>query len=448
MMARRKGPKPGEWRYTVGDLTAYERTDRGMDIYTRVWDGSRYTQKRRLRGPIRGDDGRVDPDLELRAQEAALARQRAIADGVDEDSAAEAGPLTLAGGFRKLLHEKHGKYAGKTRWRRDVERHRDVILSVLPRDLLWMRVRHAHYRTLWRHLAHEHKRTGTYGARAAEQIVGSLQTAALWLQQEGFIEPGDGQPAHGWRKVLKEEWAEITNRPVGKPARPRYTVEEQQKLWAALPKGEPRLALAVEIGAELRLGQVPRSRRSDILPARGFRVGGVRVHGRGKKPGEDIVFTMAQRHALTRAMTSGVLADLERAYRAGEIEDYYLIPGGRLRTVKDRKGEKVPRAQVKNADRRLHRRTLNDHWRDLEKLAKVERVDGRAWYGLRRLHSDLAEDVEADDRVLDKLGGWKHTETRRLYQEEGRTEIDEAAAAARAKIRPKAKRDTEMEDDS
>lgn len=449
-MARRRGPKPGEWSYTAGEvphqLTAYERKDRGNAIYTRVWDGSRYTDKRRLMDPIRDAEGRIDPDRELEAQEAALERQRAIAAGLDPELA-RSGPLTLAKGFRRFLHPKHGKYAGKTRWRGDVKRHRDVILSVLDGDLLWSQVRHAHYRQLWRHLAHEHRRTGAYGARMAEQIVGSLQTAARWLQQEGLIEPGDGEPARGWRKTLREEWTEITKAPVAKPARPRYTVDEQRRLWTALPKADPRLVLAVEIGAELRLGQVPRSRRSDVFAAAGFEIGGVVVHGRGKKRGEAVTFTMAQRHALTRAMTRGVLADLERAYQAGEIEDYYLIPGGRLRTVEDTKLGKVRRAQARHADRPLSRTALRDQWYELERIAKVEHVDGRNWYGLRRLHSDLAEDVEADARVLNRLGGWTHTETRELYQERDRAEIDGRIRRARERIRPKPVRDKEIDAD-
>lgn len=438
----RKGPKPGEWRYTVGEvphqLTAYERKDRDLAIYTRVWDGSRYTRKRRLRDSIRTDDGRIDPDLEIEVQEAALERQRALAAGLDPDEG-DVGPMTLERGFRKLLHRKDGKYASDTRWRRDMKRNRDVILGVLDGDLLWSQIRHAHYRKLWRALAEENRRSGRYGARAAEVIVGALQTAALWLQQEDLIEPGDGQPAHGWRRALKDEWAEITNNPVGKPARPRYTVDEQRRIWAALahPEVDPRVALAVEIGAELRLGQVLRCRRTDVFSAGGFRIGGVHVHGRGKKPGESVTFTMGQRHAVTRAMTSGYLADLERAYQAGEVEDYYLVPGGYLHTVTDRKGRPVRRAQLRYADRPLSRTGIRKQWRDLERIAGVEHVEGRGWYGLRRLHSDLAEDVEDDQRVLNRLGGWTDTKTRQLYQQEGRSEIEEAAKRTRAKIRPK-----------
>jgi len=75
--------------------------------------------------------------------------------------------------------------------------------------------------------------------------------------------------------------------------------------------------------------------------------------------------------------------------------------------------------------------------RTLQELADVKEVKGRNWYGLWRLQTDAAEDVEDDARVLNATGGWKHTETRERYQQEGRAEIDEKARDTRAKIRPK-----------
>lgn len=439
MARKRREPEPGRWQFTVGEtpyrLTAYERVDRGNAIYSRVWDGRRYRDKRPLHPGIRDEGGKIVPELQIEAQQAAIERQRAIAAGI-EDAPVLDGPFTLAAGFRQLLHSKEGKYAGETRWKGDVRRYSEVILDVLGRDLLWSQLKHAHYRKLWRQLAERHRTKGRYGVVAAQKIVGTLQSAARWLQQEGWIEPGSALPAPNWKESLRVEWEEITAKPVTKPRKPKYSVEEQRKLFAALPLADPRLALAVEIGAELRLGQVPRSRRSDILPHGGFQIGAVRVHGRGRKKGETVILTMTQRHALTRALTSGVLADLEAAWRRGEIEDYYLIPGGYLYTTTDRRGRRVQRAQVKNAMVQLGRTGMRKQWRKLEELAGVEHVEGRNWYGLRRLHADLAEDVERDARVLNRLGGWTHTRTREQYQEEGRTEIAERAKHARAKIRP------------
>lgn len=185
-----------------------------------------------------------------------------------------------------------------------------------------------------------------HGLRWAEIVCGALQAASRWLQQEGLIEPGEGEQARGWKATLNAEWAEITTQPIRAPAKPRYSVTELRKLWGALPKADPRLALAVELGAELRLGPVGRSRRSDVLhsPDGRFEVGMVRVHGRGRKHGELLMLSMEEPHALTRTMTRGYLADLERAYRAGEIRDYYLFPGRRL-TATRRKIRPYPKRE-------------------------------------------------------------------------------------------------------
>src|SRR5687768_16232093 len=131
---------------------------------------------------------------------------------------------------------------------------------------------------------------------------------------------------------MRVEWANLTGKASTKPRRARHSPVETEALWAHLYDAQidPRLSLVVEIGAELRLGQVLRSMRTDVLPYNGFRFGAVRVHGRGKKLGELVVLTIPQRHAITRAILHGYLADLERAFQAGEIPDYHLIPHGRL----------------------------------------------------------------------------------------------------------------------
>lgn len=73
----------------------------------------------------------------------------------------------------------------------------------------------------------------------------------------------------------------------------------------------------------------------------------------------------------------------------------------------------------------------------------MEHLEWRNWYGVRRKQSDLAEDVEQDARVLNRLGAWKHTTTREHYQEEGRPEILERVAETRRKVRPRSNRGRE-----
>ena len=447
-MSRRKRagrePAPGKWQYTVGEvpfrLTAFERPDKGFAIYTRVWDGQRYTSRRALCGPIRDKDGRIIPEKEVEAQQLAIRRQKEIAAGIHPDEV-RPGPLTLAAGFRRLLDRKDGKYPTDTPHRRSVERSARIIQEILKRDLLWEHITHRHYRMLWRAIARRHIESGrkAFGLRAAEIICNDLQSASRWLQQEGLIEPGTALPAPGWKTALKTDWQAITGDAPKKPKKPRYTDAEAERLWRALPQADPRLELAMELGAELRLGQVLRVRRSDVHPSPDgrFRFGMVVVHGRGKKHGETVVLTRRQRHALTRAILWGYLALAEQAYRKGEIEDYFLIASGKLHRAKDHRGRDVQRVQVHMAKKHLGHRTLGRMWAELEHLAGVEHVPGRLWYGMRRLQADRAEALEGvQARVKNRIGGWTKTSTREEYLEQATIRDAIEAARVRELIRP------------
>lgn len=59
---------------------------------------------------------------------------------------------------------------------------------------------------------------------------------------------------------------------------------------------------------------------------------------------------------------------------------------------------------------------------------------GRAWHGLRRLGSDIAEDHETDERVLNDLTGHS-TIRRRVYQDRERPRIKGRAARLRHRLR-------------
>lgn len=435
-----KGPEPGKWQYQVGEaphlLTAYERPDKGNAIYTRVWDGRRYRDKKALCGPIRDGRGQIIPEKEIVAQQLAVRRQGETAAGVAEEERT-GGPLTLAGGFRKLLEKKGGKFPTDTQHRREVVRASEVILKVVGKDKRMDEVKHGDYRAVWRHVMHEHKKSGDYGLRTAEIFCGVLQGAARWLQIEGLLEPGDAMPAPGWRGRMRAEWETITGTPAPEPEKPRYTDAESERLWRALPHADPRAALAMELGAELRLGQVARVRRSDILPSQGWRIGRLRVAGRGKKKGVTIVLTMSQRHALTRALLTGFLAEAEAAFRAGEIEDFYLIASGKLHRATDWRGRTVKRASPKGASRPLERGALGARWAELENLAGVEHVEGRLWYGMRRLQADKADALEGvSARAKNRMGGWTKTSTREGYLEQANQQDAEEAARARKRIRP------------
>jgi hypothetical protein len=66
--------------------------------------------------------------------------------------------------------------------------------------------------------------------------------------------------------------------------------------------------------------------------------------------------------------------------------------------------------------------------KQLEAIAKVKHVEGRGWYGLRRVATDLAESDNADDRVKDRLGGWQDPPDRRARGRSGDTALSPDAS--------------------
>jgi hypothetical protein len=192
---------------------------------------------------------------------------------------------------------------------------------------------------------------------------------------------------------------------------------------------DPRIELAVELGAEMRLGQVGEARRSQLdLTAASLTPNGMfTVFGNGKKGGGKLALTAEQRVAVDRAFET-FLADAEAAYDPADPRtDYYLFPSGKLvQGVAD-----VERARSAP----LTRDALRKAFHGLERAAGVEHDSGRGWYGLRRVATDAAPGYTSDRRVLDKLGGWAPGSTTRevTYQDrENERLIAETAAVRRA----------------
>jgi hypothetical protein len=71
-------------------------------------------------------------------------------------------------------------------------------------------------------------------------------------------------------------------------------------------------------------------------------------------------------------------------------------------------------------------------FKKLEDCAGVAHVKGRGWYSLRRVATDLAEEMTTDDRVKDRLGGWRRSDTRKyIYQDRTADAIRAQAALVR-----------------
>lgn len=439
-------PKPSFWSTTVTvgaqKVYAYERPDCDGVVYVRYSHPQRTGRDRRVKERVPGDvvvrdvKGRVDPKL-VRAAVLAVQQYTApLLAGSAPAPAQRSGGLTLAEGFDLALDLATGKYPTKSlRWQ-EVDRARKKLLQLLGSSKQWVDVSPADARKVWRTLANRYvhapdQRTAT-GPRQTEVTLDALYSVANWLRDEGHIPSTACLPTKQWRAKLKAEWEHITGEQA-KPQRPRHTPDELRRLFEHMHDAavDPRFALAFDLGGEQRIGQVLRSRRSDLeLPpydaAAGVgALGLLRVRGNDKKPTQPVYLTAEQREAVERAL-AGYLSRCEQAWRTGELEDYWLFPAGRFKQGRAKVGVAKP----------LTRDAALKMFHELEQVAKVPPVPGRGWYGVKRVATDLAEDVEKDERVLNAITGHRDSATRRqIYQEGERPEVLIRAAETRAKVR-------------
>jgi hypothetical protein len=87
----------------------------------------------------------------------------------------------------------------------------------------------------------------------------------------------------------------------------RYTREEASTLFENLHRADPRVQLAIQLGAELRAGQAAAGCAAIWTLARPVRTGSgpSRSRGRGKKHGETVHLTPAQRDFVDQCLGSG-----------------------------------------------------------------------------------------------------------------------------------------------
>lgn len=342
----------------------------------------------------------------------------------------EVGPLTLGEGISRAFDPVRGMYAVETKHVKQATTLAKRAAKLLGEHRTWPEVTPGMMQYLTRMLAQQSMRRGDgKGATSAERTCVVLYAVAAWLRQERLIPETAALPKRGWKGKLREEWRSITGRPV-EPARPRYRTEEAGRIFAALPQGDPRVRLLVELAAELRAGQAVRARRSDLdlEPIGGFQLGRFVVHGAGKKRGEIVDLHPELRALVDEVLESGFLSEAEAAFRRGEVQDYFLFPAGRLR------GGKVPldRCQAQP----LGPTAIRKMFHAVEKLAGVPYQAGRAFYGLRRQATDLAPEVVQDARVLNRLSGHADSSTReRVYQDRDSERVRASAATARRALR-------------
>jgi hypothetical protein len=429
------------WKTTIDGtkplLTVEERSDRRGQLYLLWWtDGKRRRPKLEGDHTVRGPDGTLDPErIETVRTAARLQYLRTQKGPVPTPRKSSTAPLDLVDGFDRMLAIPGGKYAHETARYRAVKLARGRILHVLGDRLLWQDLRPGHYLEVGRWFIRRFEAGDeTLGFRVMEATVSALFAARNWLSAQEVIKGAAAAP-EGWRAQLETEWQEAADRRSvsfeAKPHQPRHTPEETERLLDHLPHADPRLELALDLGAEYRLGQVARSHRRhlDLTPGAGAGHGILVVPGRGNKRGATIYLTPEQRATVDFALgPDGHLAHFEAAYQQGRLDDYPLFPRGKLA-----KGKCVLRQPL----RRANRRTFLTFFHDLEDRAGVEQVPGRGWYGIRRVATDLARRHTTDEQVRDALGGWGGGSDVRsdVYMTRNHPDVLREAAEVRRKVR-------------
>ena len=335
--------------------------------------------------------------------------------------------LTLAQGVARMFDPQRGAYATVTEHVKQAKRYAEAAVQILGPRLTWEDFTPGELMYLVRQMAQQ-SRDGS-GAMAAEKTCVVLYAIASWLRQEGLIPDTAAIPKPRWKVRLREEWRALTGHRV-EVKRPRHDVDEVAAIFAALPQGDPRLRLLIELAAELRAGQAVRAKRSDLIlvAVGGFGLGRFIVHGNGKKHGEIVDLHPELRALVDEVLSTGYLAEAETAYQRGEIPDYYLFPGGKL------KRSSVPPSRA--TEGYLSDWTLRGLFKALEATAGIPHKPGRALYGLRRQATDLAPEFAQDAQVLNRISGHADSATReRIYQDPQNERVRAKAAEARRSMR-------------
>jgi hypothetical protein len=490
---------PEIWRYSVGakphTVSAYERPERDGEVWLR-WSnptkpGRDKREYRNLKVKVRPTPSApVDARQVLIVEQAVhdlhaeLVRGRTLtlvvpsgvqpiartvtvpepeqppAPARQETSAAASsatpGVLTLRAGFALALAVPDGKYSS-TKSRRYIE-----MLAMSKRlfgesgeerrlidpELAWDAFDAQALRALRREMAKRYlaSKGEQFGMRIAEVLIDAIYSVAAFLREDGRIPLTVCRRPDKWRQQLRIAWTEETGQRVKKGSKPRHTRTEYRQIFCALEdeRADPRICLAIELAAEMRTGQVLTCTRTtltlpdidpalyDSMPA--GTLGTIEIVGAGKKRGELVMFTPEQRRAVDRAL-AGYLSRYETAYRAGLVTDYPLFPGGKMHGKRDDPRPRKP-FKVKPNVKPINRTGARHAFHELERIAGVDVIEGRAWYGLRRVGSDLAEDYTTDERVQNALGAWADSDTRRrIYQDRESQAVRAKAADVRRRMR-------------
>lgn len=436
----RKLETPEVFQVTVDlgqfSIVVEEKSGRPGYLIMRRWLNSVQNWDRKAIGRLvlRDARGAVLPAAIAAAKDAATNWYQQITGQAPEPTAsAPSRPFTIGETWAAISDEKTGKYPHRKQFRDELESALRFASSVWGTDTAWASITALDWTKLIRARIDGLLAAKKDGLRATEITVSRLRTVVLWLRGDAAkIPAGAAELPKAWRDGLSAYWKGSTKRTEEpEPHQPFYTLEESIRLLNASAHVDPRVALLAYLGAELRLGQVVRAKRTDLnLVANEFTVRGSDV-----KQGTVVDLTAGQRAAAVRAL-AGYLRIYEARFQAEGI-DYNLFPGGRLTGTKT--GDRYVSGDDPRAAYPLSRAARIRWWRAVEVLANISHVDGRGPYGIRRAAVNLALDDEASDDALMNLGGWSTTDVpRRTYQERQHKAGRKQATPIRRKLRGEA----------
>jgi integrase len=413
------------WCQSVGFLphkvTVYEHADKSGVLYLR-WRAGGNWRKRSLGMGLRDVRGRIRPEIRDRAL-AEAQTQYEILSGKRAANRGPTTPLTL-GETWAIVSGRDGLYPVLTPHAKEVARALTAAARILGSQLPWDVVDRASIRLLGRARIDELRAHGHAGYRSAEVVVQRVLGVAAWLRDEGRIANDACLAPRRWREDLRGHWEQVTGSAMPRPAQPRHTLDEMRTLLAAAPAVDPRFDLLLALGAELRLGQVARARRSDLDELHRT----LTIRGRRNKKGAVVDLTEGQWSAWLMAKT-GYLAALDR-----ELMDYPLFPRGQM--PGGRSGKAVATVKRHGLAAPIGRTAIRKWFAKAETAAGIEHVEGRSTYGLRRVLLDAAKERHISREGLKAWGGWSDTQVPDLvYADQDAAYARAEAAEIRAKVR-------------
>lgn len=416
---------------------------RGGKLTLRWWDRDKkpkanWRRKTLGRTLTRNRKGVPDPDTVAWAIREATRQSLALADGLPPEDRDAPTPeevrelaretFTIGQAEAAVIDPATGKYPADSPHRREVVRELRTAALVWGADTPWKAIRKADLRKLWRRRIEDLQRTKHDGLRGAEVTIARVLAVAAWLRDEERIPVGACVASRQWKQELRGDWLSLTEaRSLPEPKRPRHTLDEMRRILAKAGEVDPRFALVMALGAELRLGQVLRCHRSDVDLTHAT----LTVRGKGHKKGTVVKLTDGQMRVLTDALERGYLRDLEQA-----CADFPLFPGGQGRLPNTAKGDPVATVKRHATSEPVGRSVLDDWFHDAERLAEVPVVKGRGAYGVRRAAVDAVKAAGISREGLKAHGGWSDTQVPdMIYADQEASYAADEARDQRAKLR-------------